>query len=422
MNATTIDRDRVAGLDDERLGFELKGLPPETECVRLGDIGAQGWHALRDVAMPAMLLLGGPLERNLREMAAWCREQDVLLAPHGKTTMAPQLFARQVEAGCFAITCATPWHLRVYRQFGVGRVLYANELVEPAVLAWIAAELRRDPGFELYAIADSVATVEGMDRGLADAPRPVRVLVEIGMPHGRTGCRTSGEAVAVAQAVDAASHLELAGVEAFEGLARAETVEATIARVDAFLAQVVDAFGVIGAAGLLPEQPLVTAGGSAYFDRVVAAFRPLDARIVVRGGCYVTQDGGFYDQVSPLAGRGGGGHRLVNALEIWGAVVSRPEPDFAVASFGRRDVPIDMGLPIAVKTARDGVAREVEGMQVVALSDQHAHLTIPSDLDLAPGDRIGARIVHPCGAFDRWRLLLVVDDDYRVTGGVRTFF
>jgi D-serine dehydratase len=422
MSATTIDAATVAALDDEQLGYAFKGLPPGTEGVRLGDVGAQGWHALRDLAMPAMLLLGGPLERNLREMAAWCREQDVLLAPHGKTTMAPQLFARQVEAGCFAITCATPWHLRIYRHFGVGRVLYANELVEPALLAWIAAELARDPGFELYALADSVTTVEAMDRGLLDAPRPVRVLVEMGLPHGRTGCRTTGEAVAVAQAVVAASHLELAGVEGFEGLARAETVDGTIARVDVFLAQVVAAFEAIGAAGLLPDEPLVTAGGSAYFDRVVAAFRPLQARIVVRGGCYVTQDGGFYDQVSPLAGRSGGDRRLVNALEVWGAVVSRPETDFAVASFGRRDVPIDLGLPIAVKVARDGVAREVDGMQVVALSDQHAHLTIPPDLDLVAGDLVGARIIHPCGAFDRWRLLLVVDDDYRVTGGVRTFF
>jgi D-serine dehydratase len=166
----------------------------------------------------------------------------------------------------------------------------------------------------------------------------------------------------------------------------------------------------------------VTAGGSAYFDRVVAAFRPLPATIVVRSGCYVTQDGGFYDQVSPLAGRGGGPRRLLNALEVWGAVVSRPEPDFAVASFGRRDVPIDMGYPIPVKAARDGVARDISGAEIVALSDQHAHLVIPPDLDLAPGDLVGARIVHPCGAFDKWRLLLVVDDAYRVTGGVRTFF
>ncbi len=422
MNPTSIDRAAVAALEREPLGFDIKGLPPGADGIALGEVGAQGWNALRDLAMPAMLLLAEPLDRNIREMAAWCREQGVLLAPHGKTTMAPQLFARQVEAGCFAFTCATPWHLGVYRRFGVQRVLYANELVEAPVLSWVAAELRRDPDFELYSLVDSVATVERMERLLAGAPRPVRVLVEIGMDHGRTGCRSTADAVAVARAVGAASQLELAGVEAFEGLARGETQDDTLRLVDAFLARVVEAFGAIGDAGLLPADPLVTAGGSAFFDRVVTAFRPLPATVVVRGGCYVTQDGGFYDRISPLAGRSTGPQRLANALEVWGAIVSRPEEDFAVASFGRRDVPIDLGLPIPVKSARDGQARELSGAEIVALSDQHAHLKIPSGADFAPGDLVGARIIHPCGAFDRWRLLLEVDENYDVTGGVRTFF
>jgi len=31
-------------------------------------------------------------------------------------------------------------------------------------------------------------------------------------------------------------------------------------------------------------------------------------------------------------------------------------------------------------------------------------------------------VSHPCGAFDRWRVIPLVDDDRRVTGAVHTIF
>ena len=38
------------------------------------------------------------------------------------------------------------------------------------------------------------------------------------------------------------------------------------------------------------------------------------------------------------------------------------------------------------------------------------------------GALVGARIVHPCTAFDKWRLVPLVDDDYTVVDAIRTFF
>ena len=49
-------------------------------------------------------------------------------------------------------------------------------------------------------------------------------------------------------------------------------------------------------------------------------------------------------------------------------------------------------------------------------------MRVPADADIAPGDLLGATISHPCGAFDRWRLLYRVDDAYDVLGGVETWF
>ena len=411
---TTMDLGAVAALGDELLDWRYKGMPPDRPPVRLGELGAQGWDALGgDLTLPVMLLSEPALQANVDAMAAYCGERGALLAPHGKTTMAPQVFARQIEAGAWAMTAATPSQLRVYRRFGVQRVLYANQLLEPAALRWVAEELERDPAFELICLVDSIEAVRGL------AGLRVGVLVEMGHPDGRTGCRTVERAVEVAQGAVAAG-VELLGVECFEGTIRRDTLDATLAEIDALLTRCDAALSEVR--GLIDGQAIVSAGGSAYFDRVLAAFAGReDVVCVLRSGCYGTQDGGFYEEHSPLAGRAPGERRLRNALEIWGRVQSRPQPDFAVVSFGKRDVPFDLGLPIPRRVRRGDGAVAGFAAEVVALSDQHAHVRLDRAAELAVGDLLGAEISHPCGAFERWKLVFLVNEERRVTGGVLTF-
>jgi D-serine dehydratase len=410
---TTMDLGAVAALGDELLDWRYKGMPADRAPVRLGELGAQGWDALGgDLPLPVMLLSEPALQANVDAMAAYCREHGALLAPHGKTTMAPQVFARQIEAGAWAMTAATPSQLRVYRRFGVQRVLYANQLLEPAALRWLAGELDRDPAFELICLVDSPEAVRAL------AGLRVGVLVEMGHADGRTGCRTVERAVEVAQSA-AAVGLELLGVECFEGTIRRETLDATLAEIDELLTRCDAVLGEVR--GLVDGEAIVSAGGSAYFDRVLAAFGGRDdVACVLRSGCYVTQDGGFYEEHSPLAGRAPGERRLRNALEIWGRVQSRPQPDFAVVSFGKRDVPFDLGLPIPRRVRRGDAVGEFSA-EVVALSDQHAHVRLDPAAELAVGDLLGAEISHPCGAFERWKLLFLVSEERRVLGGVLTF-
>lgn len=369
---------------DAHLDAAHKAIP---RPVRLGDLGAQGWHALEDLLMPALVARRAALEHNVATMAAYCREQGVRLAPHAKTHMAPRLLARQAAAGAWAFTAATPVQLRLLRAWGVRRVIYANQIVEPLVAEW----LRAQEGWEVWCLADSVAAVDAV-RGL-----DVRLLVELGHPGGRTGCRTLEEAERVARAAGDRLH----GVECFEGTVAAgdlAAVDALLDRCDVLL----DRLGL----------DLVSAGGSAYFDRVVERFRGRD--VVLRSGCYVTQDGGFYGRTSPLR------DRLRNALELWGVVLSVPEPGFAVASFGKRDTGLDLGLPIPFARWRPGEGRAAVEGEVVALSDQHAHVRLSGDVRV--GDRLGAHIVHPCTTLDKWRLVPLVDDDYAVVDGLLTCF
>ena len=388
-----------------------------------------------DFTLPLLVLKDSALTHNAAAMARWCADAGVLLAPHGKTTMAPQLFARQLAAGAWGITAATIGQVQVYRSFGIERILLANELTDPAGIAWLAGQLTTDPGWECYTYVDSVAGVELLAAELraAGAGRPLPVLVELGFPGGRTGCRTPDEALAVAEQVRRTAGLALAGVAGYEGGLGRDASQASLDAVAGFCSELRELAGRLpgepGAAGA-SDRPgwIVSAGGSVYFDIVVrelTAALPGAASsaptVVLRSGCYLTHDHGLYAAIGPGAGRGG--PALIPALELWAGVLSGPEPGLVLASAGRRDVSFDQGMPVPLRLRRrDGSEVPADAMTVTRLDDQHAYLSVPADAAVAPGDLVCFGISHPCTTFDKWRAIPVVDDADRVIDVVHTFF
>ena len=103
------------------------------------------------------------------------------------------------------------------RAAGISRVLIANELVDPASIRWAAADLA--DGHEALCQVDSRVGVAALEEGLRDAGvgRPLPVLVELGHPSGRTGCRDLRSAMEVAANVERTDRLRLAGVTVYEG-------------------------------------------------------------------------------------------------------------------------------------------------------------------------------------------------------------
>ena len=208
------------------------------------------------VSWPVMVARQTALQANVAQMAEYCARHDVDFAPHGKTTMAPALFAAQLAAGAWGITVATPNQALAARRFGVPRVLLANEVLDHRVLRWAATE----PDWEFLCYVDSLTGVDALRRGLAGGGR-LRVLVELGFEGGRTGCRTVDDAEVVAKAAAAVPGVEVAGVAGFEGLLPGPT------EVASFLTTIVQAGARI--APLCPYPLIISAGGSAFFDVVV---------------------------------------------------------------------------------------------------------------------------------------------------------
>ncbi|MFF3989724.1 amino acid deaminase [Streptomyces sp. NPDC001797] len=416
----------LARLAEERVDHRFKGLPPDAEGLTVGELAAQRRNLFSDgFATPVLALSAERLEHNLALMESYTERHGLAFAPHGKTSMAPQLFHRQTGRGAWGITLAVPHQVRVARAFGTRRVFLANELVDAPALRWIAAELERDADFRFVCYVDSVRGVELMDAALRGSGRPVDVVVELAAGDGaRTGVRTEAECAAVADAVAGTETLRLAGVAGYEG----EVPQADPDRVHAYLRRLVALAVEFDKAGRFAglSEIVVSAGGSAWFDAVADVFAgipELSAPVLklLRSGAYVSHDDGRYRDVTPF-NRVPEEGALEPAFRLWAQIVSRPSPEQAFANAGKRDAAYDLDLPVVQVVRRAGTERPATGIEVTGLSDQHAWLRTEPGADLEVGDWVGLGLSHPCTSFDKWQLIPVAEADGTVVDYIRTFF
>ncbi|MFD1931816.1 alanine racemase [Nonomuraea mangrovi] len=339
---------------------------------------------------PLMVVKRSALEHDIATMAAFTRDHGMLLAPHAKTHMSPEIARMQLDAGAWGLTVATPSQAMTVRGFGASRIMVANQVVDPAGLAWAAAELDRDPSFEFVSFADSRAGVDILARHAGTRPFPV--LVELGHHGGRAGCRKLEDLLDLAAYAQATEDVELAGVAGYEGaLKTAEDVRKYLA----ILQNAVDYL----------RAPILSVGGSQWFDVIGRELVTAQTRIILRAGAYVTHDDGYYRERTPFNRVEGS---LEPAFEIWAHVLSTPEPGLAIIGMGKRDAPYDEGLPVPRRP----------GLTVVKMQDQHT--VVQGTLEV--GELVAFGISHPCTAFDKWRVLPLVDDDYTVVGTINTHF
>lgn len=426
-----------ADRDDTLIGGPgHKGWPQALPPLPRRAIAAQRWNLLRgDLPLPLAVIRRGALQGNLHWMQDFARARGLELAPHGKTTMSPQLFRAQLAAGAWGITVANAVQARVAADAGAKRVLIANQVLAAADLAVLAALRRERPALTVVFLADSPAQLALVERWFAAQPQPLPpfdVLLEIGLDGGRTGCRSHDGAMALARALKASAAARLVGIECYEGLWATGRSDDDRALAEGLMQRVAAVARQCAAESLFEAgEVLLSAGGSSIFDLVAPGLR-LDlarpVRGVLRSGCYVTHDHGSYRRwLAAVDQRLGCGHGLQAALEVWANVQSCPEPGLAIVSAGKRDASYDIEMPLPVHWWRAAEARldpAPPGWTIGSMNDQHAYLRFAPDAADAPqvGDRVGLGISHPCTTFDKWRWLAVVDEGYDVVDAVATCF
>jgi D-serine dehydratase len=415
-----------------------KGVPNGIDHLPLTDVEKFHWNILReDLPLPLAILKSSALTHNSQWMKAFIEQYGAVIAPHGKTTMSPQLFQMQCDDGAWGITIANLHQLKVCRAFGFSRVMMANQLIGKQALNYVMAELERDPDFDFYCLTDSVEHVHYLAAVAAQYRRPLKVLLECGYEHGRAGCRDQKAVTAVLEAL--AQHpacLHLCGVEGFEGNIHGDHDQDTLARIHQYLNFIVDTAKMIEERhAFASDRIILTAGGTAYYDLAIEALKKANlshkTQIIIRSGCYLLHDSAYYDHhfknlVSRNEKAAAMKPGMQHALEVWSYVQSMPEPLLAILNFGKRDASFDVTMPVPLYGYRPGTHGQPQPLsadyEILKMDDQHAFLKIPAYTELRVGDMVACGVSHPCTTFDKWQWLPIVDDDYQVKNAIMTFF
>ena len=205
---------------------------------------------------------------------------------------------------------------------------------------WAAAELAGTRGSSSCRFVDSVAGVD--------------ILAAARRRHGRSGCWPSSGTTAGGPGagrwtscwrwprhVQADRRGRAGGVAGYEGALKSARRGPEIS--------VSAAGGASSTCG--SRTPILTVGGSQWFDVIGRELVATQARIVLRSGAYVTHDDGYYRERTPFNRVDG---ELRPALEVWAHVLSTPEPGLAIVGMGKRDAPYDEGLPVPQARRRHG--------------------------------------------------------------------
>jgi len=388
-----------------------------------------------DVSLPAMVLKNEAIEGNIKWMQSFAEQAGVKLAPHGKTTMCPSLFKRQLEAGAWGMTLATAFQVKVAYEHGVKRVLMANQLVGKQNILSMIQLLKKDSEFEFYCLVDHIDNVEAIFKACRDQDllRPFQVLIEVAPKCGRAGLRERKEILALAQAMQKyQDRVKLVGIECYEGVIHGENA---VEKVKTFLTEVSEITVELEEKNLFhSEKLLLTGGGTVFFDLVSDSLPKSklkrDFEVLIRPGCYLSHDSGIYDDFqNELLERSqlacSIDSNLTSAIEVLAYVQSNPEPGLAILNIGKRDVSFDSGLPVpkSLYTVKEKELTHVNSdWSLVDLNDQHAFLSYPKEAKVCIGDIVVLSVSHPCLTFDKWQSILMVNKQYDVIENLQTFF
>ena len=388
-----------------------------------------------DFMLPSMVVKEKAIVNNSAWMKEFAEKAGVLVAPHGKTTMCPDLFEIQLADGAWGMTLANAFQVKVAFRHGINKILMANQLVGKQNIKTVLEELKTDESAEFYCLVDNADNIKELAEACREEnlERPLKVLIEIAPAGGRAGVRTSCEVLELAKLVRSQNPwLSLAGIECYEGVIHDPD---EVRLVTEFLNFVSKTTVEVEEAGLFDGDRLIlTGGGTVFFDLVsdILSKTPLKTPfdVLIRPGCYLSHDSGIYDQFQKnLVARdeiaASIDSSLESAIEVLTYVQSIPEPGLAILTMGKRDVSFDSGLPVPVKrySPKSKELSELnDDWALTDLNDQHAFMKFPKDVCLSVGEIIISQVSHPCLTFDKWQEIALIDEKYNVIKMIKTHF
>lgn len=328
------------------------------------------------LATPALVLDLDGLEENIARMAGFCEAHDIALRPHAKSHKSVEICRRQIAAGAVGICCATLGEAEIMAAGGVAKITITSPVAGEAKIGRLAALNAGTSG--LIAVSDHPDNVDALNLAAEAENAPLRLLVDLDIGHHRTGAATVDAAVDLARRIEAASHLEFAGVQAYGGhLQHIPDFSARTAAAGEASQRLRDAVEALDAAGLEPG--IVTGAGTGTYeiDTKLGLYTELQA------GSYIFMDVEYAD----AALWPDGGRPFESALFVQATVVSANHSGQATTDAGLKAFATDGPLPLIARRAPEGATYSFTG-------DEFGCITLPPGEELALGSIVECMVPH----------------------------
>lgn len=323
------------------------------------------------LSTPALLIDLDIMERNISNMANYLRHTKTSLRPHIKTHKSPVIAHKQIRAGANGITCHTLREAEVMAAAGIRDVLVTHQIVDQLKIQRLISLARHS---DVIVSIDSITN--GEDLSEAALRKGVELNFAIEISNGRCGLPPGEPAVSFAQKLMRLKGLNFKGIWSHCGtVARIKSFQERKAQAEKSLNETLRTREMLEHAGIHVE--IVSAGSTA--DYKVTANCP--GITEVEAGSYVFMDA----TLRALEGL----DEFGCALSVLATVVSRPSDNKAIVDMGNKATSLEQGLP---------QVRNREGVELVALNEEHGHLTLKGPgKGIRVGDRIEFIPSHCCG-------------------------
>ena len=320
-----------------------------------------------DLPTPALIADTDVIAENMRRMADMLRGKPIRLRPHYKSHKCAALAHRQIESGAIGMTCAKLSEAEDLVFSGIGDVLIANQIVEPAKIYRLAllAKLCR-----LTVCVDDAENARALSRAAVSVGSVIHCLVEYDIGMKRCGARTPEKYLEVARAVAELPNLEYDGIQAYAGYAshmvsteeRIATTRLNERRVAA-LAEYLRGHGMVvpTVSGGSTGTSAIKADGGVYTE--------------LQAGSYLFMDSTYAELDVPFK----------NALYVLATVVSRDE-NTVILDVGVKGLGADQNEPVVLDRHGGRLpGRCVLNEEHLKLYDCPAQVAIGDKLPVIPG-------------------------------------
>jgi len=325
-----------------------------------------------EIDTPALLIDLDIMEANIAKMAEFFKYVSAELRPHVKTHKTPIIAHKQIQAGAIGVTCAKLGEAEAMIHAGIEDVLIANQIVGTQKIARLVNLAKHT---NLMLAVDNPQNVDELSAVCEAKGATLRALVEVNTGMGRCGVEPGEPTLELARKVCNAKAVKFAGLMGYEGHTvitkkKAERERETKKSVDIL----VDMKKLLEGNGIPVD--IVSGGGTGTYD-ITGSYPEMTE---IQAGSYVLMD-------TEYAKVEGVGNTFGCALTVLTTVISRPKPDRIITDAGMKVLTGEFGLP---------QPKNIDGLELVSLSEEHGGLVADENVSLKVGDKFEILPTHGC--------------------------